>query len=90
MAGGVDLAYEPVWAIGTGRPATPDQAEEAHAWIRETLPDSVRQHSRILYGGSISRGNVGGFLAQPGVDGVLVGGQSLDPAAFAAIVRAAP
>ena len=85
---GLDVAYEPVWAIGTGAAATPEQAQEAHAWIRGVLEPS-RLQGRILYGGSVAHGNVAGFLARPGVDGVLVGGASLDPAGFAAIVDAA-
>jgi triosephosphate isomerase len=85
----LDFAYEPIWAIGTGVTATPDQAAEAHLWIRAALEPLRLQGLRILYGGSVSHGNVSGFLARPGVDGVLVGGASLDPAAFEAIVRAA-
>lgn len=87
------IAYEPVWAIGTGRTATPDQAQEAHRLIRDTLrsrydapfADSVR----ILYGGSMTAANAADLLAQPDIDGGLVGGASLKPADFAAICRAA-
>jgi triosephosphate isomerase len=77
------LAYEPVWAIGTGRTATPDQAEEAHVFIRETLDRP------ILYGGSVKAENAGELLSREAIDGALVGGASLDPDSFAAICRAA-
>lgn len=85
----IDLAYEPVWAIGTGRNATPEQAAEVHGWLRAFLSASAARGARILYGGSVHPDNIVGLLAQPAVDGVLVGGQSLDAAAFSAIVRAA-
>jgi triosephosphate isomerase len=77
------VAYEPVWAIGTGKVATPGQAEEAHAFIRELLDRPV------LYGGSDKPENAAELLAQPSIDGALVGGASLDPDSFAAICRAA-
>jgi len=77
------LAYEPVWAIGTGLTATPEQAGEAHAFIKELLDRPV------LYGGSVKPENASELLAQPGVDGALVGGASLEPDSFAAICRAA-
>jgi triosephosphate isomerase len=86
--GGLDFAYEPVWAIGTGVAATPADAARAHAVIREAAGEAGRARVRILYGGSVSPANIEGLLAQPEVDGVLVGGASLDPAAFAALVRA--
>ena len=84
-----DVAYEPVWAIGTGKNATPEQAGEAHRWIRERLDTAGAPRSRILYGGSVSPANIGGFLSQPGVDGVLVGGTSLVVPSFRALVEAA-
>lgn len=85
------LAYEPVWAIGTGRVATPEDAEQAIAHIRATLAEvwgDTAQQVRILYGGSVKPDNIGELLAQPNIDGALVGGASLDPAAFAKIVAA--
>jgi triosephosphate isomerase len=80
----LDLAYEPVWAIGTGRTATPETAQEAHAFIRGIYP--VEQ---ILYGGSVKPENAEELLAQPDVDGALVGGASLDMESFVAICRTA-
>ncbi len=87
------IAYEPVWAIGTGETATPEQAQEASAWIRNWLRRAVSSPTadglRILYGGSVKPDNARSLMALPGVDGALVGGASLDPEGFAAIVRAA-
>jgi triosephosphate isomerase len=87
------IAYEPVWAIGTGRNATPAQAQEAHGLIRDTLrsryDDRFADSLRILYGGSMTAANAADLLAQPDIDGGLVGGASLKPADFAAICRAA-
>ncbi len=77
------IAYEPVWAIGTGRTATPEQAEEAHRFIKGLISRPV------LYGGSVKPENAAELLAQPSLDGALVGGASLDPDSFAAICRAA-
>jgi triosephosphate isomerase len=77
------VAYEPVWAIGTGKTATPEQAQEAHAFLKELLDVPV------LYGGSVKPDNAEELLAQPDVDGALVGGASLDPDAFASICRIA-
>ena len=77
------LAYEPVWAIGTGKTATPDLAQEAHAFLKTLLPVPV------LYGGSVKPDNAGELLAQPDVDGALVGGASLELESFVAICRAA-
>ena len=77
------VAYEPVWAIGTGRTATPDQAQEAHAFIRSLIDIPV------VYGGSVKPDNAAELLAQPDVDGALVGGASLDVESFAAICEAA-
>jgi len=88
-ADGLDVAYEPVWAIGTGLTATPEEARQAHAWIRARLDAASGERARILYGGSVAPSNIVGFLSVPGVDGVLVGGQSLDPAAFTSLVEAA-
>ncbi|MFN8216494.1 MAG: triose-phosphate isomerase [Solirubrobacterales bacterium] len=87
----VVVAYEPIWAIGTGRTATPDQAQEACAFIRDVLRarGAAADRVRILYGGSVKPANAAELLALPDVDGALVGGASLDPADFAAIVEAA-
>ena len=85
------LAYEPIWAIGTGETATPEIAQEAHAHIRETLADLIGAEAasskRILYGGSVNPENAADLFAQPDLDGFLVGGASLDPERFLAIIR---
>jgi len=89
--GDVVIAYEPVWAIGTGKNATPDQAQEAIGFVRALVADrdpEQAQRTRILYGGSVNPGNAAELLALPDVDGALVGGASLDPESFAAIVAA--
>ena len=87
------IAYEPVWAIGTGRNATPQQAQEAHAFIRETLREmsdkNTAERIRIQYGGSVKVENAGALMSQRDIDGALVGGASLDPRSFARIVEAA-
>jgi len=87
----VVIAYEPIWAIGTGRVATPEQAQEACAYIRDVvrLRGAAADQIRILYGGSVKPGNAAEILSQPDVDGALVGGAALDPEDFAAIVEAA-
>ena len=87
----VVVAYEPIWAIGTGRTATPDQAEEAIAFIRDVLRlrGAAADEVRILYGGSVKPANAAELLGRGEIDGALVGGASLDPADFAAIVEAA-
>ncbi len=90
--GDVVIAYEPIWAIGTGRVATPEQAQEAIAFVRALVGDRSREQSertRILYGGSVKPDNAAELLALPDVDGALVGGASLDAESFAAIVAAA-
>ena len=88
----VVIAYEPIWAIGTGRTATPDQAQEASAFIRDVLREGGARADevRILYGGSVKPANAAELLEMPDIDGALVGGASLDPDEFAAIVAAAP
>ncbi len=90
--GDVVIAYEPIWAIGTGRVATPEQAQEAIAFIRALVADRSREQAaltRVLYGGSVKDDNCPELLALPDVDGALVGGASLDAESFAAIVNAA-
>jgi triosephosphate isomerase (TIM) len=85
------IAYEPVWAIGTGRTATPEMAAEAHAvlrgLVRQHYGDAAAASTRILYGGSVKPDNVKGLMAQQEIDGALVGGASLLPDSFAAIVN---
>lgn len=93
VSGAADLvvAYEPVWAIGSGQAATPEQAEQVAAALRavlvELLGDDVAAKTRILYGGSVKSGNIAGFMREPNVDGALVGGASLDINEFASISR---
>ena len=85
------VAYEPVWAIGTGRTATPQLAAEAHEFLRGVAASwfgyAAAANLRILYGGSVKPGNIGGLMAQESIDGALVGSASLDAASFAAIVN---
>ena len=87
------IAYEPVWAIGTGRNATPAQAGEAHFHIRQRLKQwfglDASEKCRVLYGGSVKPDNIAKLIAEPDVDGALVGGASLDPKSFVAIISAA-
>lgn len=87
----VVVAYEPVWAIGTGRTATDSQAQEAHSFIRDCLAGlhdkETADRTRILYGGSVKPENIKGLMAQPDIDGALVGGASLKAESFAAIVN---
>lgn len=93
-ATGLVLAYEPVWAIGTGKTATPDQAQDVHAairgWLEGLLGSDRAATTRIQYGGSVKPSNAAELLSQPDIDGALVGGASLKAADFAAIVEAAP
>jgi triosephosphate isomerase len=90
----VIIAYEPVWAIGTGRNATPEQAQQVHASIREALADHFSRETadkiRILYGGSVTADNVDSLIAKPDIDGALVGGASLKAVSFARIARTNP
>ncbi|MFZ9840311.1 MAG: triose-phosphate isomerase [Candidatus Nanopelagicales bacterium] len=85
------IAYEPVWAIGTGEVATPDDAEEMsvaiRTWLADNYGDAVAGKVRILYGGSVKSGTAPGLMAMPNVDGLLVGGASIDPDEFVAICR---
>ncbi|HET9178363.1 MAG TPA: triose-phosphate isomerase [Terriglobia bacterium] len=85
------VAYEPVWAIGTGRTATPEQAQESHAYLRGLahgqFGEDQAQRVRVLYGGSVKPENIKGLMAQPDIDGALVGGASLKVDSFAAIIN---
>jgi triosephosphate isomerase len=87
----IAIAYEPVWAIGTGKVATPEIAADAHRSIREQVRKKFGQDAaascRILYGGSVKPDNIRGLMAQPEIDGALVGGASLDAISFASIVN---
>ena len=92
-AGQATLAYEPVWAIGTGKVAGPDQAQEVHAALRERLAGVstlLADSTRILYGGSVKPDNAAGLMGKKDVDGALVGGASLKAASFVKIIEAAP
>lgn len=85
---GAIIAYEPVWAIGTGKTASPSDVQEMHAYIRSLLPAGVRASTHILYGGSVKPDNAAALIAQRDVDGFLVGGASLIPEDFRTIVDA--
>ncbi len=88
--GSAVIAYEPVWAIGTGKTATPEQAQEVHEYLRKILAarfdDNVAAKTRILYGGSVKPDNISLLMALPDIDGALVGGASLDPETFFKII----
>lgn len=88
----IAIAYEPVWAIGTGQTATPEIASKAHKLIRseaeKRFGETAAQQLRILYGGSVKPDNIDGLMREPEIDGTLVGGASLDPESFARIVKA--
>ena len=94
MVGGLVIAYEPLWAIGTGQAATPEDAQDACRWIREVVGRACRRRGRpeqvrIQYGGSVTEENAGPLIECPDIDGALVGGASLDAAGFVGIIRAA-
>ena len=93
VGSGVVVAYEPVWAIGTGQSASPEIAQAMMAHIRETLADIGGEDAAaevpLLYGGSVNAGNIGGYLSQPDINGALVGGASLDAGSFVEIVKVA-
>ncbi len=88
----VAIAYEPIWAIGTGQTATPEIASDAHKLVRceaeKRFGAEAAQELRIMYGGSVKPDNIGGLMREPEIDGVLVGGASLDPRSFASIAKA--
>ena len=90
-AADIVVAYEPVWAIGSGQAATPDQAEQVAAALRDVvrsvLGEDTAARTRILYGGSVKSSNIASFMREPNVDGALIGGASLDVAEFSSIVR---
>ncbi len=90
-AGPIVIAYEPIWAIGSGQSATPEVADETHAFIRgavrERLGAAIADEMRILYGGSVKPETTAALMAKPEIDGALVGGASLDPKSFAEIVK---
>ena len=88
---GITIAYEPIWAIGTGKTATDEQANETHAFIREWLGKNKEgaDKVRIQYGGSVKPENIEGLMSQPEIDGALVGGASLKPDSFAKIAAGA-
>ncbi len=89
----IAIAYEPIWAIGTGQTATPELAAEAHRLIRseaeKRFGDEAAQQIRVIYGGSVKPDNIIGLMSEPDIDGALVGGASLDPDAFLKIIKAA-
>jgi triosephosphate isomerase len=89
----ITIAYEPVWAIGTGQAATPAQAVPVHRMIRRTIDEishsDISRHVRILYGGSVTPDNIADFLLSSEIDGALVGGACLDPACFATLLSVA-
>ncbi len=91
LSQGVILAYEPIWAIGTGKTATPEQAQEAHLfireWLRENFDIDLGEAMRILYGGSVRPDNIKDLMSQPDIDGALIGGASLRAESFLSIVR---
>ncbi len=92
LARSMVIAYEPVWAIGTGRTAKSADAQSVHAWLRDRLRDRFGDAAdalRVLYGGSVKADNAAELMCQPDIDGVLVGGASLDAAGFARIIQAA-
>jgi triosephosphate isomerase len=84
------VAYEPIWAIGTGRTASADDAQAMCSFVRSTVADfagGASEDMRVLYGGSVNPGNVSGLMAKRDIDGGLVGGASLDPDTFASVIR---